>query len=217
MLALRVVDECDGGPGDPREIRCFPGMVHPDLDHRRAVLAAQAEQRQRQADLVVEVAVGCQHVRLAPVLAQATRDHLLDRGLSIRPCHRRKRQIEAPAPMSGERAEPRRGIRYRSKRQGRSKRRRAFVPDQGGRGTRARRLRHEIVSIEARAGQRHEQIAALHAPAVGAHGVELHIRAAQFARQSARRFRELHHRHACPSVARTTAPSLKRCRTPRIS
>ncbi len=68
VLTLRVVDEGDRRRRDlPRGGRSRPTMVHAELDDRRRDAAvAQAQQRQRQADVVVEVAFGGERLIAEP-------------------------------------------------------------------------------------------------------------------------------------------------------
>jgi len=79
----------------------FPGVVHSQLHHRRVMVPAQFQQRQRQADVVVKVPLVRERVRLAEMRAQDRRDHLLDRRfpLSRRPP---PGECQSPAPMRGE-------------------------------------------------------------------------------------------------------------------
>ena len=58
MLALRVVDQRHCRLGDVSKIVDLARMIHAELDHADNVVRAQAQQRERQADLVVQVALG---------------------------------------------------------------------------------------------------------------------------------------------------------------
>ena len=97
VLALGVVDHSDGGLRDRGKRRRFAGMIHSDLDCGRGVGEAQAQYRQRQADLVVEVAGRSEHIVGAELHPQDGRGevvHLLDReevGVLVRQ-HRRAAQ-----------------------------------------------------------------------------------------------------------------------------
>jgi hypothetical protein len=58
VLALRVVDQRHRGRAPARQHLDLARVVHAELDHRHAVQArAQAQQRQRHADVVVQVAL----------------------------------------------------------------------------------------------------------------------------------------------------------------
>jgi hypothetical protein len=57
-----------------------------------ALVLAQAQQRQRHADVVVEVALVAKAPRAEPG-AQDGRDHLRDRGLAVAAGHRDQRQV----------------------------------------------------------------------------------------------------------------------------
>jgi hypothetical protein len=48
---------------DDRKLRRLAGMISSELDRRRGMLRAEPEQRQRQADRVVEIAFGREHAR----------------------------------------------------------------------------------------------------------------------------------------------------------
>jgi hypothetical protein len=105
VFALRVVDDADRRHRDRGKFRCFAGMVHADLDHGGAMLRAQTEHRQRQADGVVEIS-GCgQHLPFTDIGAQDRGGHFLHRGLAIAADDADDRQHEALAPERGERAE----------------------------------------------------------------------------------------------------------------
>src|SRR5471030_22375 len=55
MLALRVVDDSDSRRGDLAERFGFARMIHAEFDHRQLVRFVQPKQRQRQADVIVEI------------------------------------------------------------------------------------------------------------------------------------------------------------------
>ena len=56
VLALGVVHQGDGGLGNAGQVGNLAGVVHAQLDHAQAVLRGQAQQRQRHANRVVEIA-----------------------------------------------------------------------------------------------------------------------------------------------------------------
>ena len=113
VLALRVVDERDGRARDRGEAGGLARMVHAQLDHRRAVGLAQIEQRQRQADVVVEIALGREHLRVAEVRAQDRRDHLLHRGLAVGAGDRDRAECRSDAPVRRQAAQARAACRRR--------------------------------------------------------------------------------------------------------
>ena len=90
------------GRAKRRELRGLAAMVHAELDHRGPVLAPQAQQRERQADRVVEVAFGGEHVVGTEGLAQDRREHLLHRGLAVAAHHHGERHLELRPPVGGE-------------------------------------------------------------------------------------------------------------------
>ena len=85
-------------------------MVHADLEHRDAMRRPQTEYRQRQADLIVEIAHGRKHLFRTPFDAQDRRGHLLDRRLAVAADDGDDRQSEAPTPERGERSQRRERI-----------------------------------------------------------------------------------------------------------
>ncbi len=58
VLPLGVIHERHRRARDRGEGGGFPGMIHPQLDHRRAVVFAEPQQGQREADVVVEISLG---------------------------------------------------------------------------------------------------------------------------------------------------------------
>ena len=157
VLALGVVDDDDRRPRDRRELARLAAVVHPELDHRRAVALAQPQQRQREPDRVVEVARRRERRAFAPGRPQDRRGHLLDRRLAVAPDDDRERQAEARAPVGGETPERRERIGHGDDRAGK---RAAAVRDQRRRGAAAERARDEVVAVEALAGARRAQLAA---------------------------------------------------------
>ena len=68
------------GRASSRQRRHFPGAIGAHLDDREAMLGREAQQRQRHADVIVEVAARRQAVA---GLAENGRGHLLGRGLAV--------------------------------------------------------------------------------------------------------------------------------------
>ena len=56
-----VGDERDVRLREPAEVADLARVVHAHLDHRAAVAGAQLEQRERQADVVVQIAARGEH------------------------------------------------------------------------------------------------------------------------------------------------------------
>ena len=92
-------DHADRGPRHGRQQRDVAGDVHAHLEHRDLVLGPQPQQRQRQADLVVLVALVAQH---RPALGQRLGDLLLGGRLGQRSGDARR-----PAARSGRATPPR--------------------------------------------------------------------------------------------------------------
>ena len=80
-------------------------MIHAELDHREPVRRVQTEQRERQADVVVEVARRREPRVFADRSREDRRDHLLDRRLAVAARDRDERHREALAPAVRQRTE----------------------------------------------------------------------------------------------------------------
>ncbi|MDT4834126.1 hypothetical protein FQZ97_677600 [compost metagenome] len=168
VFALGVVHQRDGGLGERGEIGDFAGVVHAQLDHREAVVLAQAQQRERHADVVVQIALrGMGGV--ASGRAQDGRHHLRHRGLAVAAGHGDQRQLELLAPQARQltQGQPRVG-HFHTRQTGL---RQPRVGDGGHSALRAC-LRQKVVRIEALALERHEQIARLQAAGVGVHATD---------------------------------------------
>src|SRR5206468_7019265 len=74
--------------------RQFTGMVRPDFEHGRVVVAPQVEQGERHAYLIVEAGLAPEGVEL---LAQDGGKQLLGGRLAIRPAYGDDGQTEIPA------------------------------------------------------------------------------------------------------------------------
>ena len=81
-------------------------MVHAHLDHREAVRLAQPEQRERHADVVVEVSRrGEDRGARAAMRGEDRGEHFLHRGLAVAAGERDQWQREAAPPMRGQQAQ----------------------------------------------------------------------------------------------------------------
>ena len=83
MFGARIGDDADGRRGKGGERGELPGVVGAHLDDRVALVVFESQQRQRQADVVVEVAAGGER---GGELAQDRGDHLLAGGLAVAAC-----------------------------------------------------------------------------------------------------------------------------------
>ena len=111
MRLGRVRDDADGRLREPREIVDLAGVVRAELDDERIVLCRQPHQRQRHADVVVQVALRDAD-RAAD--AQDRRDELLDRRLAAAAGDGNHGDRERSAPRARHRAQARgasRGLR----------------------------------------------------------------------------------------------------------
>ena len=200
MLALGVVHHGDRRRGDFREQRGFARMVHAQFDHRQLMRGVQTEQRERHADLVVEVAGGRQARVLAERGGEDRRDHFLDRGLAVAARDGDERHAELAAPAARERAQ-------RDARVGHAQR--GHVPafrrarDERGRHVARRDVRQEVVRVETLALERDEQIAGAGAAAVGRHAFERDAVVAEHGRAGDQRggFTQREHAHSPPPRA----------------
>jgi hypothetical protein len=104
VFALCIVHQGHGGRRYPGQPRHFSGMVHAYFNHGAAVCGTQAQQGQGQANVVVEVALGCQRLLACPG-AQDAGHHLSHRGFSVAACHRHQRQLELLAPPTSQLAQ----------------------------------------------------------------------------------------------------------------
>jgi hypothetical protein len=129
------------------------------------------QQRERQADVVVQVALRGE-VRLGVPGAQDGRDHLRHRGLAVAAGHRDQRQPVLHAPGMGQRAE--RELAVLDLDAGHARGQLAGLGDRRDRALVAR-LGEEIVGVEALAPQRDEQVARLQRAGVGVHALHLHF------------------------------------------
>ena len=209
-----VGDERDVRCGEPREVSDLAGMVHAHLHHRKAMPGPELEERQRHADIVVEVAARGEHGVLGARGAQDARQHLLDRRLAVAARQRDERRGKLPAPAGRQPAEREPGVIRHQRRQPR--RQLGCVVHQGTRDLLARRLGKKIVPVEMLALERDEQCARGKRAGVGAHRVEVAVLSPQFRRDRARGLRQAHQAHP-ESASRATAASENGNRTPRIS
>src|SRR5690606_26119218 len=150
VLALRVVDQGDGRRRQAGEPGDLADVVHAELDYRGAVPGLERQQRERDADVVVQVAAGGER-GLAEVGGEDRGDHLLDRRLAVAAGHGDERQVEAAPPAGGDPSERLATVRHQQRR-----RRGALGPALHGDGSRApgEGFAAEVVRIEALATQR---------------------------------------------------------------
>ncbi len=132
-----------------------PGWFMPSSITAAAWCGRTREQRQRHADVVVEVARGGEGGLAAPG-AKDRRDHLRHRGLAVAAGHGDQRQGEARAPCGREAAE--RDPRVGHLDAGQAGLGEAALGERGG-GAGHPSPVEEVVGVEALAAQRHEQVA----------------------------------------------------------
>ena len=183
------------------QIGDFAGMVHAQLDHADLVRSAQAQQRQRHADVVVEIAFGRQS-RLRFPGPQNGRDHLRDRGFPVASGDGNQRQAELRTPAGGKLAQRQPGVSdFETGQPGL----RQTVLGDGCHGALRPGLRQKFMRIEMLALERHEQVAGLQAARVGmnAQGHDMAIAHQPGRRQPAQGLLQAH--HAASSAWRVAA------------
>jgi hypothetical protein len=144
-----VRDDADGRLREAREIVDLAGMIRAELDDADVVLRREPHQRQRDANVVVQIAL--RHADRA-ANAQDRRDELLDRRLAAAARHGDERNRERRAPSARHRAERTPGVADFDLRQ----RRRAEARHKRAGGALRERFLDEVVAVEAIAGDRDE-------------------------------------------------------------
>ncbi len=151
--ATCVIDR-DVGRRDAREGADLAGRRHAELEHGRRVLGPQAQEREGQAVLVVEVALGL--AAPGPRVASSARRHVLRRRLADRAGDADDRDAGAAAHVAGEVGECARRVGHAHDAAGRRAARR-----RGARRAAAAPLRRglgeEVVAVEARPADRDEE------------------------------------------------------------
>ncbi len=174
---------------------------------------AQPEQREREADGVVEVAARREHRVVAVMHAQDRGDHLLHGGLAVAAHHDDHRQVEAATPVRSELAQ--RGERVVDGDERAARAVAAAGVDERGSRARGEGVGDEVVTVEAFALERDEQIARLDRTAVRGHARERGIGTDEAPAQHRSGDDGLH--HAAPRAASApcaASPSENGVRTP---
>ena len=172
MRDAGIVHQRDARAADTGQVTDLAEMVHAHLDHGIAVLLAQLEQCQRQADVVVQVTLGRQHRILAAGHgAQDAGQHLLHSCLAVAAGDGGQRQVELAAPVGGQCAQRQPRILDQ---QGRSQSRH-LMRDHGGGRTGFQRGGGVIMSVDPLAAHGDEQLSAHIAAAVMGHAGKLRI------------------------------------------
>ena len=168
VLTLGVIDQCHRGLANGCQLGDFAGMVHAHLQHGNAVLARHAQQIQRHADGIVEVATRGQRCvpRPAHMRAQNGGNHLCDGGLAVAAGHGNQRQIKLCAPCACQCAQRQQGVGHFNAGQTRL---RQTMTGQRCYSTRAFSLRQKIMGVKTLALQGYEQIPVLQRARIGVH------------------------------------------------
>jgi hypothetical protein len=195
VSALGIGDQGHGRRADRGQVGDFTGMVHAHLDHRRTVRGIQAEQRERQADVVVQVAARRQH-GIAELRLEDGCDHFLGCRLAIRAGNGDHRQREAGAPGGGEAAQPEAGVIDDDG--GSAGRQFGGIGDHEGGGAAFPGLGKKIVGIETFTAERDEQLAGADGPGIGGNARQRDIGAHELAPDGMCDLREMPV-HAAPS------------------
>ena len=170
VLALRVVHQRHGRRGHAGQHGDFAGVVHAQLHHGHAVCGAQAQQGQRHAHVVVQVALRGQRGAAVPG-AEDGGQHLRDSGFAVAARHGHQRPGKAAAaPASGHLPQRAAGIGRGQAGQaaGLQLRPAGGIHQRAGRAF-ARGFGQEVGGVEALAAQRHEQVARRERARVGVH------------------------------------------------
>ena len=101
--------DADPWPRDPREVGDLAADVHPHLEDGRLVLRPETQDRQRQPDLVVLVALVAERPETS---REDRRDGLLGRGLGDAARDADDERVEPAAPAGRHGAERRERIRH---------------------------------------------------------------------------------------------------------
>jgi hypothetical protein len=150
--------DADLGPADRGQLADLPADVHAHLEDGGLVIRTETKHGQRQADLVVLVALVLERDQLR---GEDGRDRLLRRGLRDRARHADDERVEATAPRRRDGVEPAQRVRDLDDRgvdavEGDAVRR--VGHDRGRRAVRQRRA-DERVAVRVLARQRDEQVA----------------------------------------------------------
>ena len=178
MGGARVRQDPHVGGGKERELPDLAARAHAHLQHQHLVLGRKMGERQRNADVIVQV---------SPVLVHAVprpehgRDHLLGRGLAVRSGDRGDRNPGFPAAVASQRLKRAKGVLDRDDRLPAPAPCRIGGPglrDEGARSLSLERRRHEIVPVCARPGERNEELPLRDRPRVDGAAAERRARRA---------------------------------------
>ena len=176
--ALGVSDHRHGRCTEGRQVGDFTRAIHAHLDDSSAMRGAQPKQRQRQADVVIEVAASGEHGGAEGCL-QNRGDHFLGRRLAVRASDGNDRQRELGAPGGCKVAEGEAGVIDDNGRN--TSRHLAFIRHEQGSGACGHGLIEKIMCIETLAAQGDEELAVGNRTGVRRHAGHLDIGANQTA------------------------------------
>jgi hypothetical protein len=140
-------------------------LITAHLEHRVAMLRREAQQHQRHAEIVVQVALGGEHGVGTGMRADDCRQHLLQRRLAVASGHADHDGIQPPAPPRPETSERKTWIRDDEQRRIRCLHAGGIAHDRAG-GTRGQCAIDVVVAVDPLTGQRDEEITRLHPAAV---------------------------------------------------
>ena len=162
VLGAGIGDEANRGTRDVDQGRDLARVIGAHLHHRKAVRGLEAQQRQRHADVVVEIAA---RGETAARLSEDRGGHFLRGGLAVAAGDPDQRPAEGRAPAASRALERRLGVGHDDLRQ----RHRLPGVDQRAGGPLAVRGGDELVAVEARSLEGDEQLPALERARVAHH------------------------------------------------
>ena len=168
VLTLGVVDQCDRGRSHLRQSGNLAGVVHAQFDHGHTVRIAQAQQRQRHANVVIQIALRGEG-GIACCGTQDGRNHLRHGRLAVAAGHGNQRQRELRAPADGELAQRLLAVGHFQTAPTHGRQLAGLAHGRHGAGF--TRLREEAVGIETLALEGNEQVTGLQRARIGMHAL----------------------------------------------
>ena len=170
MLALRIVDQANRWLSHAGQSSNLIGMVHAQLNDRAAMDRPQAQQGQRNTDLVVQVSLGGQTTCIPLPSGENGGNHFLGCRLAVAACNGHDRQAETLTPCLTQFHQGKSGIAQCNLWQPGF---RTLFLDKSRQGTCLKRLIQEIMRIEFFAAQSNKNRARVQLAGIGLNGMLL--------------------------------------------